>query len=90
MPQKTLLFDVSSHGLGHLAQTSPVIGEIKRRFPDLRTNLRTNCPAHAFPDLASLALQIVKPPPEAALVAASAMSFDRAASAEAYRILHQN
>jgi hypothetical protein len=90
MPRKTLVFDVSSHGLGHLAQSGPVIGEICRRFRNVQIILRTRCPIDSFPDLAGADIQLSRPPPEAALVASSAMSFDAPASAQAYRVLHQN
>ncbi len=40
-----LLVDISSHGLGHLAQVAPILNEVTRRFPGLRLTLRSGVPA---------------------------------------------
>lgn len=36
-----LFVDISSHGFGHLAQTAPVLNELRRRLPGLRLTLRS-------------------------------------------------
>jgi hypothetical protein len=36
-----LLVDISAHGLGHLAQTAPVLGQLRRHLPDLRLTVRS-------------------------------------------------
>ena len=40
-----LFVDISSHGLGHLAQVAPILNEVTRRFPSLRLTLRSGVPA---------------------------------------------
>ncbi|GAB2181170.1 hypothetical protein DLREEDagrD3_13930 [Denitratisoma sp. agr-D3] len=35
-----LFVDISSHGFGHLAQTAPVLAELRRRLPNLRLTVR--------------------------------------------------
>ena len=42
-----LLVDVSSHGYGHVSQTSAVVNELAELVPDLRITLRTTAP-HEF------------------------------------------
>lgn len=39
-----LLVDISAHGLGHLAQTAPVLAALRRRLPDLRITVRSALP----------------------------------------------
>lgn len=39
-----LLTDISSHGFGHLAQTAPVLNELRRRLPDLRLTVSSGLP----------------------------------------------
>lgn len=42
-----LLVDISSHGYGHVSQTSAVVNELVQLMPDLRVTVRTTSP-HAF------------------------------------------
>lgn len=39
-----LLVDISAHGYGHVAQTAPVLNELKRLMPDLRITVRSAAP----------------------------------------------
>ena len=39
-----LFVDISSHGLGHLAQVAPSLNELTRRRPDLRLTIRSGVP----------------------------------------------
>lgn len=39
-----LFLDISSHGLGHLAQVAPVVNELATRLPDLKLTLRSALP----------------------------------------------
>ena len=39
-----LFLDISSHGLGHLAQVAPVVNELATRLPDLKLTLRSAVP----------------------------------------------
>lgn len=39
-----LYVDISSHGFGHIAQTAPVLNELRRRFPGLRLTVRSGAP----------------------------------------------
>jgi len=42
-----LLVDISSHGYGHVSQTSAVVNELVRLMPELRVTVRTTAP-HEF------------------------------------------
>ena len=39
-----LLVDISAHGLGHLAQTAPVINALMAQAPDLELTVRSAIP----------------------------------------------
>jgi hypothetical protein len=39
-----LVVDLSAHGFGHIAQTAPVVNELKRRMPQLCVTLRSMAP----------------------------------------------
>lgn len=39
-----LFVDISSHGLGHLAQTAPILNELVGRLPQLRLTVRSGLP----------------------------------------------
>jgi hypothetical protein len=39
-----LLATISSHGLGHLAQSAPVLNALRRRLPDLRLTVASQLP----------------------------------------------
>jgi len=39
-----LFLDISSHGLGHLAQVAPIVNELAKRLPDLQLTLRSGLP----------------------------------------------
>ena len=41
-PMKHLVIDISGHGLGHLAQVSPVIARLVSMVPDLQLTIRTS------------------------------------------------
>lgn len=43
-----LYADISSHGFGHLAQTAPVLNELRRRVPDVRITVRSGLPRGAL------------------------------------------
>lgn len=55
-----LFLDISSHGLGHLAQVAPVVNELAARVPELRFTVRSALPharlcARLRPDFAHVA-----------------------------------
>ena len=87
---KRLYVAISHHGLGHLAQTAPVLNELHRLDPGLEFLIRTALPR------ATLALRLGMPfehLPEASdcnLVMHDAIRADVAASLAAYREFHRD
>lgn len=83
-----LLVDISAHGLGHLAQTAPVLDVLRRLVPEMRLTVRSALPrerlaARIAPDFTHL--------PEArdfGFVMHNAVDIDLAASAQRYREFH--
>lgn len=83
-----LLVDISAHGLGHLAQTAPVLDALASRVPDLRLTVRSALPHR---QLASRIVTRFEHVPEArdfGFVMHNAVDIDLAASAQRYREFH--
>ena len=83
-----LFLDISSHGLGHLAQVAPVVNELAARVPDLRITLRSALPlsrlqARLRPEFAHLPEQS-----DFGFVMHDAVRIDYAATAALYRTWH--
>jgi hypothetical protein len=83
-----LLFDISAHGLGHLAQAAPVINALQVLAPGLRLTVRSAIPRER------LALRIagdfthVAEARDFGFVMHNAVDIDLAASAHRYREFH--
>lgn len=90
MRHKVIVFDVSSHGLGHLAQTGPVVGQLKQVFPSLRIILRSGHAREVLSTFINTDFEILPAPREVTMVASSAMIVDLEASAQAYQLVHNN
>lgn len=88
MSVKTILFDISNHGFGHLSQTAPVIDRLQERFSGLRIVLRTKHPRNVVEEFISSEIEIGHAPLEATIDAPDAMSVDIEASAAAYMRLY--
>lgn len=87
---QTVIFDVSNHGFGHLAQVAPVVQRMTSLFPDLRVVLRSAHPEYIIRDFTGPSIELGEPPPEAALVSRGPTIIDAAASATAYDDLHRH
>lgn len=83
-----LLVDISAHGLGHLAQTAPVLNALGPLLPGLRLSLRSGLP------LASLTARIegefehIAEARDFGFLMHNAVDIDRAGSAQRYREFH--
>lgn len=83
-----LLVDISSHGLGHLAQVAPVLNALRAARPDLKLTIRSGLPRER------LALRIagdfdhVHTASDFGFVMTNALDIDLRASAERYRAFH--
>ncbi|MEI7611518.1 MAG: hypothetical protein WCK63_01345 [Betaproteobacteria bacterium] len=83
-----LFVDISSHGLGHLAQTAPILNELTRLLPGLRLTVRSGVPPEKLH--ARLHGQFTHLPERSdfGFVMHDATRIDLAASASAYRAQH--
>ncbi|KAF2988872.1 hypothetical protein OGR47_15695 [Methylocystis sp. MJC1] len=88
MSVKTILFDISNHGFGHLSQTAPVIERLQQCFPNVRMFVRTKHPRSIVKEFISSDIQLGDAPAEATMDAPDAMSVDLEASAAAYAQLY--
>jgi hypothetical protein len=85
---RTIVFDVSGHGFGHLGQVAPVVRELTARHGDARIVIRSIHPADRVREFLGFAVETDHPPPEAILAMRGPSVVDRNASAAAYRALH--
>ena len=85
---RTIVFDVSSYGFGHLGQIAPVIVELIAQDPTARVVVRSTHAASVVNNILGFHVDLDEPPPEATLVMLDPTAVDVAASAEAYRALH--
>jgi hypothetical protein len=85
---QTIVFDVSSHGFGHLGQIAPVVTELIAQHPTTRVVVRSTHAASVVKHVLGFDVDLDEPPPEATLVMLDPTTVDIAASAEAYRALH--
>jgi hypothetical protein len=87
MERRTIVFDISSHGFGHLSQTGPVIDGLHALRPDLKLLVRTRHPPEVVAQFVSSAVELCAPPPEPTMIAPDAATIDLEASARAFRRL---
>lgn len=85
---KTIVFDVSGHGFGHLAQVTPVIQELIARIPDIRIVVRSALPSSIIRSFLGADIETAAAPPEITLVMRGPSIVDSMATADDYRRLH--
>ena len=62
---RTIVFDVSSHGFGHLGQIAPVIIELIAQHPTARVVVRNTHAASVVKNILGFDVDLDEPPPEA-------------------------
>jgi len=85
---RTIVIDVSSHGLGHLGQITPVIQGLLEAHPATRAIVRSTHAASVVRSFVGPSIELDTPPPEVTLVMRGPTIIDEAKSAAAYRALH--
>lgn len=83
-----LVVDVSFHGLGHLAQTAPVVNALTRRLPALRLSIRCPAPLHALRGRIESVFGSCPYSSDQGIAMKSALEVDYAATRGAYRDFH--
>jgi hypothetical protein len=85
-----LLVDISAHGLGHLAQTAPVLAALRARLPELRLTLRSALPRQQLARYVPGDWGYIAEARDIGWVMHNAVDIDLAASAMAYRDFHRH
>ncbi|MHB1240187.1 MAG: hypothetical protein ACYC18_06760 [Gammaproteobacteria bacterium] len=85
-----LLAAVSFHGFGHLAQSAPVINELRRRIPRLRLTVYCAAPRAVLESRIEGAFQHWSEAPDVGMVMDGTLKVCRSASARAYADFHRD
>jgi hypothetical protein len=83
-----LLVDISAHGLGHLAQTAPVIDALSALAPGLRLTVRSALPRERLARRIAADFEHVMEARDFGFVMRNAVDIDLATSARRYREFH--
>jgi len=83
-----LLVDISAHGLGHLAQTAPVVDALAARVPGLRLTVRSALPRQHLARRIAADFEHVAEARDFGYVMHNAVDIDLAASLRRYREFH--
>ncbi len=83
-----LLVDISAHGLGHLAQTAPVLAALHALAPGLRLTVRSALPREALARRIAADFAHLPEARDFGFVMHNAVDIDLASSARGYREFH--
>jgi len=83
-----LLADISAHGLGHLAQTAPVLNILKRLAPEIHLTVRSALPRERLAARIAAEFDHVAEARDFGFVMRNAVDIDLAASTRRYREFH--
>jgi len=85
-----LFVDISSHGLGHLAQVAPILNSLTRRRPDLRLTIRSGVATGKLRARIHSDFTHIAGHSDFGYVMLDAVRIDFASTAAAYRAQHAN
>ena len=86
-----VVFDVSGHGFGHLAQVAPVVRELRALLPATdRITVRAGHPQAVLGAFLPKGVAVAPPPPDAILAMHSPIDVDMPASVARYAALHRD
>ncbi len=85
-----LLVDISSHGLGHLAQVAPIINQLSCLLPELRLTVRSGLSHERLRARLNGEFAYIQESSDFGFVMLDAVRIDRASTAAAYRKQHAN
>jgi hypothetical protein len=83
-----LFADISSHGLGHLAQAAPVLNALRQRLPDLRLTVRSGISRDRLALRLAGDFTHIEAASDFGFVMSNALDIDLIASAARYRQQH--
>ena len=85
-----LFVDISSHGFGHLAQVAPILNQLVRIRPELRLTIRSGLPLEKMRTRIAAPFEFINGRSDFGFVMLDAVRIDQAATANAYRVWHEN
>ncbi len=85
-----LFVDISSHGLGHLAITAPVLNALQKISPNLRLTVRSSAPPAKLRQRIRMPFDLIEAATDFGYVMIDATRIDLAASAIAYHQAHSD
>lgn len=85
-----LLADISAHGLGHLAQTAPVLSALAEQLPAMHMTVRSALPLERLANRINAPFTHVPEARDFGYVMFNAVDIDLTASAQRYREFHVN
>ncbi|MFB0935428.1 MAG: hypothetical protein QMB52_06610 [Propionivibrio sp.] len=85
-----LFVDISSHGFGHLAQVAPILNHLARIRPGLRLSIRSGLPPEKMRARIAAPFEHLAGRSDFGFVMLDAVRINHAATAEAYRMWHEN
>lgn len=83
-----LLLGITDQGLGHLAQSAPIVAELRRRRPDMQFSVRTGLPRIAVERRITPPFDLVPAEEDFGVVMGPSFEVDGAATYERYLALH--
>jgi len=83
-----LFVDISSHGFGHLAQTAPVLAEVRRHLPNLHLTIRCGLAKRMLLTRIEEPFTHIREMSDFGFVQSDAISIDHAATILAYHEAH--
>lgn len=83
-----LVFDISFHGFGHLAQSGPVANEIQRRIPDISLTVRSSMPIESLSSRITFPFKHHPIASDVGIPMLSALEVDRTQTAVAFSEFH--
>lgn len=83
-----LLLGITSHGFGHLAQSAPVIAELRRRRPDIELTVRTALPRAMLETRIAPPFAVAATDQDFGVRTQAPFAVDRAATYKSYAALH--
>lgn len=85
-----LFVDISAHGLGHLAQTAPVLNALHQALAGLRLTVRSGLPRERLAARIHAPFEYIAGEPDFGFVMRDALAIDFGSSARRYQERHKN
>jgi len=85
-----ILFDISGHGFGHAAMTTPIINALHQARPDIRITIRTKAPQSFLDQTLDVDYELIAESSDFGMIMHDAFRVDTQASLSAYQEAHRH